>query len=100
MSCNCNHHRQGVSLLGVGHATSLTLAISFSLCIGFDLVMPEHAMYETWQKLLPGFEWISWQSFFLGLIEAYGYGWFFTLIWVPIYNVTVLGSKKKENNYG
>jgi hypothetical protein len=26
-------------------------------------------MYQAWQKLLPGFEWISWKSFFLGLIE-------------------------------
>jgi len=86
----CSHHREGISLLGVGHATSLTLAISFALCVAFDLLLPEHAMYETWQKLLPGFEWISWKSFFLGLIEAYGYGWYFALIWVPIYNFVVL----------
>jgi hypothetical protein len=46
-------------------------------------------MYGAWQRLLPGFEWISWQSFLLGLIESYGYGWYFTLIWVPIYNVSV-----------
>lgn len=87
---SCNHHKQGISLLGVGHATSLLLAISFVLCVAFDLLLPEHAMYETWQKLLPGFEWISWKSFFLGVIEAYGYGWFFALIWVPIYNFVVL----------
>jgi len=86
----CEHHKQGISLLGVGHATSLTLAISFALCVGFDLFLPEHAMYATWQKLLPGFEWISWKSFFLGLIEAYGYGWYFALIWVPIYNFVAL----------
>jgi len=82
----CKHHMPGISLLGVGHATSLLLAISFALCIGFDLIFPDHAMYETWQKLLPGFEWLSWKSFFIGLIEAYGYGWYFALIWVPIYN--------------
>ena len=90
----CCHHRQGISLLGVGHATSLTLAVSFTLCVVFDLLFPGHAMYETWQKLLPGFEWISWKSFFLGLIEAYGYGWFFTLIWVPIYNVVLAKENK------
>lgn len=92
----CNHHRQGISLLGVGHATSLMLAISFALCIGFDLLFPDHAMYETWQKLLPGFEWISWKSFFLGVIEAYGYGWYFALIWVPIYNFVTL--RKVQGN--
>jgi len=93
----CNHHRQGISLSGVGHATSLTLAISFMLCVVFDLLFPEHAMYETWQKLLPGFEWLSWKSFLLGLIEAYGYGWFFALIWVPIYNFVTLREKQGKH---
>ncbi len=93
MTC---HHKQGISLLGVGHATSLLLAISFALCVAFDLLLPDHAMYETWQKLLPGFEWLSGQSFFLGLLEAYGYGWFFALIWVPIYNFVVLRKKKNK----
>jgi len=91
-----SHHRQGISLLGVGHATSLTLAISFVLCVAFDLVLPDHAMYENWQKLLPGFEWLSWKSFFLGLVEAYGYGWYFALIWVPIYNFVTLRGKKRK----
>ncbi len=40
-------------------------------------------------KLLPGFEWISWKGFFIGLVETYGYGWFFALVWVPLYNVFV-----------
>lgn len=91
---SCCHRPQGISLLGVGHATSVMLAISFTLCVVFDLLFPEHAMYETWQKLLPGFEWISWKSFFLGLIEAYGYGWYFALIWVPIYNFVTLREKR------
>jgi len=74
-------------LFAIGNATSLFLAISYSLCVAFDLLFPEHAMYQAWQKLLPGFEWISWKSYFVGLIESYGYGWYFALIWVPLYNV-------------
>lgn len=88
--------KQGISLAGVGHASSVTLAISFALCVVFDLVFPEHAMYETWQKLLPGFAWISWRSFFLGLVEAYGYGWYFALIWVPIYNLVTAHEHEKQ----
>jgi len=76
-----------ISLAAVGHATSIFLATTFTLCVAFDLLLPDHAMYETWQKLLPGFEWISWKSFLVGLLEAYAYGWYFALIWVPIYNV-------------
>ena len=76
-----------ISLIAAGHATSLLLAISFALCVGFDLLFPEHAMYQSWQRLLPGFEWLSWKSFLLGLVESYGYGWYFVLVWVPLYNV-------------
>jgi hypothetical protein len=47
-------------------------------------------MYHAWQHLLPGFEWISWKSFFLGLVESYGYGWYAALIWLPLYNVFAL----------
>jgi hypothetical protein len=79
--------RQSLSLPGVGHATSLFLAITFVVCVGFDLLFPAHAMYQSWQHLLPGFQWISWKSFFLGAIESYGYGWYVALIWVPLYNV-------------
>ncbi|MDT8376753.1 MAG: DUF5676 family membrane protein [Mariprofundaceae bacterium] len=76
-----------ISLIAVGHATSLFLAITFALCVAFDVLFPEHAMYTAWQKLLPGFTGINWGSFFIGLIEAYGYGWYMALIWVPLYNV-------------
>jgi len=75
-----------ISLAAVGHATSLFLLITFTLCVVFDLLLPEHAMFKAWQDLLPGFEWISWKSFIIGLIESYAYGWYFALIWVPIYN--------------
>jgi hypothetical protein len=74
-------------LAAFGHATSLFLAITFVLCVGFDLVFPQMAMYRSWQALLPGFTWISWSSFLLGLVESYGYGWYVALIWVPLYNV-------------
>lgn len=86
--------KQGLSLFAVGHATSLFLVITFALCVAFDLAFPQHAMYEAWRKLLPGFEWISWSSFVLGLVESYGYGWYFALILVPLYNVFLCGSDR------
>jgi hypothetical protein len=79
--------KTGLSLPAFGHAMSLFLAITFVLCVGFDLAFPQRAMYQSWQALLPGFRWISWSSFVLGLVESYGYGWYFALIWVPLYNV-------------
>lgn len=82
--------KQGLSLFAVGNATSLFLAITFVLCVVFDLLFPAHAMFQAWQKLLPGFHWLSVGSFFLGLIESYAYGWYIALIWAPLYNVFAL----------
>ena len=79
--------RSGMSLSAAGHATSLLIAITYVLCVAFDLVFPRMAMYEVWLKLLPGFEWLTWKSFFLGLAESYAYGWYIVFIWVPLYNV-------------
>ncbi|GMR07086.1 MAG: hypothetical protein BMS9Abin26_0088 [Gammaproteobacteria bacterium] len=78
--------KTGISLLAVGHASSLLLAITFTLCVLWDLLLPEYAMYTAWRTLLPGFEWLSLQSFILGFVETWAYGWLFALIWVPIYN--------------
>jgi hypothetical protein len=87
---------RGISLWAVGHATSLFLAITFTMCVGFDLLFPARAMYEAWQRLLPGFTWISWGSFGVGLLESYGYGWYAALIWVPFYNVFGAGPTRAE----
>lgn len=78
--------KHGISFVAFGMASSLFLAITFILCVSWDLAFPQMAMYTVWLKLLPGFEWISWPSFFRGLIESYAYGWYIALIWVPLYN--------------
>lgn len=79
--------RNDVSLGAVGHATSLCLAITYTLCVGLDLAFPQHAKFEAWRTLLPGFEWLTWKGFGIDLTESYGYGWYFGLIWVPLYYV-------------
>ena len=84
---------RSVSLPAIGHATSIFLAISFTLCVISDLVHPHFQMYPVWERLLPGFVWISWGSFFLGFVESYAWGWYFALIWVPLYNVIAARSR-------
>ena len=54
-------------------------------------------MFQAWQKLLPGFHWLSVGSFFLGLIESYAYGWYIALIWAPLYNVFALRKQSQVN---
>jgi hypothetical protein len=69
----------------VGLAMGFFLAITYVFCVAYDLAFDQR-MYEVWLKLLPGFTWISWESFFLGLAESFVYGIYFGLVFVPIYN--------------
>lgn len=77
---------QRIPVVVLGMSLGLLFAITFILCVGFDLIFPGMAMYQTWLKLLPGFTWLSWQSFLLGLAEAFAYGWYVALIFAPLFN--------------
>ena len=75
-----------VPILALGLSLGTFLALTFVLCVLFDLWLPGQAMYQTWLRLLPGFTWLTWPSFFLGLIESFAYGWYVALVFGPIYN--------------
>lgn len=69
----------------LGSAMAGLLAISYLLCVGYDLLLGAQ-MYRAWVELLPGFTWISWGSFLLGLGETVVYGIFIGLVYAPLYN--------------
>ncbi len=75
-----------VSLMALGMSLGLFGAVTFALCVAFDLAFPDLAMYPTWLRLLPGVTWLTWSSFFLGLAESFAYGWYVALIFGPLYN--------------
>ncbi len=72
----------------VGLATGSFLVVSYVLCVAYDLAFDQR-MYEAWLKLLPGFTWLTWPSFLLGLVETFLYGIYIGLVFVPLYNVLV-----------
>ncbi len=43
-------------------------------CVLWDLIVPGYAMYPAWSPLLPGFTWLTWDGFLLGLAESLVYG--------------------------
>ena len=69
-----------------GLSLGIFLIITFALCVGFDLLFPGQAMYQSWLRLLPGFTWLSWPSFMLGIVESFVYGWYVALIFCPLFN--------------
>jgi len=80
-----------IPVLAFGMSLSLFLLISYVLCIIGYLIFPglpiNHAALAIF---LPGFELLSWSSFFIGLIESVAYGWYIALIFGPLYNFFVM----------
>jgi 2TM family of unknown function (DUF5676) len=97
------HDRAGASLavdnvrsipvVALGMSLASFFALTFVLCVLFDLWFPALAMNPVWAPLLPGFTWISWPSFFLGLTESFAYGWYIALIFGPLYNFFSMRSR-------
>ena len=81
-----NPYASRLSISSVGMSLGLFLAITFTLCVAFDLAFPAYAMNASWSMFLPGFEWISIGSFVIGFTETFLYGWYVAIVFVPIYN--------------
>ncbi len=79
-----------IPIVPLGMGLGLFFAISYLACILFYLLFPglvlNHAVLTLF---LPGFKLVSWGSFFLGLVESFGYGWYVALIFAPSYNFFV-----------
>ncbi|MFQ5614101.1 MAG: DUF5676 family membrane protein [Anaerolineae bacterium] len=76
---------KGLSIKTVGLSLGTLFALSYVLCVLFDLVFPGWAMYQVWQGLLPGFNWSA-LGFIIGLVETALYGFYIAVIFVPVYN--------------
>jgi len=76
-----------LSVVALGPSLSLFLVISYMLCVIGYLIFPglpiSHASLSIF---LPGFELLTWQSFLLGLVESFAWGWYVTVIFAPLYN--------------
>jgi hypothetical protein len=60
-----------IPVAALGLSLSAFLVVSYVLCVLFDLWFPAQAMNPVWSPLLPGFTWLTWPSFFLGLVETF-----------------------------
>ena len=66
---------------------SVFLAVSFLICVIYGLIMPNaFHMHNFLENVLPGFQWLSIGSFFLGLIESFLWGTYIGLVFGWINN--------------
>jgi hypothetical protein len=74
-------------VVAFGLGLSAFLAISYVLCILGYLIAPGLPIkHEALAVFLPGFTLLSWQTFLLGLVESYAWGWYIALVFGPLYN--------------
>lgn len=83
-----------IPIIPFGWALSLFLALTFVVCVLFDLIVPQYAMYQAWSGLLPGFVWLTPGGFVIGLIESFLYGWYVALIFGGLFNA--ISSRRTE----
>jgi hypothetical protein len=62
-------------------------AVVFTLDVLLGALFPNWwVMQKTWEFILPGFTFISWGTFILGLVESFIGGFLTAVLFVPIYN--------------
>jgi hypothetical protein len=71
----------------VALSLGLFLAITFTLCVIWGLIFPGTGLMQRGlEAALPWFTWLSWGSYFVGLVESFLYGIYAAAILVPLYN--------------
>lgn len=73
-------------IVPLGLSLSLFLVITYVLCVLYGLGVSDQGMHQLLAALLPGFTWITWPSFFLGLIWNFAFGWYVALVFAPLFN--------------
>jgi hypothetical protein len=77
-----------LSIKRLGLSLSTFFAISYVICIMGYLLMPDFPVqHEALAIFLPGFKLLSWQSYFLGLVESFAWGWYIAAVFALLYNL-------------
>lgn len=71
----------------VSWALGLWGAVTFFVCVLYGLITPQSLhMHVLLEQVMPGFKWLTWWGFLLGLAESFLYGVYAAIVFVPIYN--------------
>lgn len=75
-----------LAIVPLGLSLASFLAITYVLCVLYGILMSDRGMHQLLSQLLPGFTWITWPSFLLGLVWSVVYGWYVAVVFAPLFN--------------
>lgn len=86
-----------IAIVPLGMTLGTFLVVTYILCVLFGLLVSNPGMHRLLADLMPGFTWITWPSFFIGLVWSFGFGWYIAALFAPIHNFFIASGRKSEN---
>ena len=75
-----------LAIVPLGLSLGSFLVITYVLCVLFGIFVSDRGMHQLMAQMLPGFTWITWPSFFLGLVWSFVLGWYVAVVFAPLFN--------------
>jgi hypothetical protein len=75
-----------IPLTAFGVSLSLFMAVSYFVCVLYGLLVSDTGMHQLLADVLPGFTWLTWPSFFIGLVWSVVFGWYVALVFGALFN--------------
>ena len=78
---------RAIPIVTLGLSLSAFFVITYVICILGYLLLPGFPVqHEALAIFLPGFTLLSWQTYFLGLVESFVWGWYIAVMFGLLYN--------------
>lgn len=78
-----------IPVRALGFSLGAFTAISFLLCLAIGLAVPDAGLHKPLLQLLPGFEWLTWRGFLIGLVWTQVYAWYTAVLFGSLFNAFV-----------
>jgi len=75
-----------IAIVPLGLTLSLFLMITYVVCVIYGLLGFQQGIHQLLFQIIPGFTWITWPSFFIGLFWNFVWGWYIALVFAPLFN--------------
>ena len=75
-----------IAIVPLGLSLSSFFAITYLLCVLYGLVLSDVDLHQLLAAMLPGFTWLTWTSFFIGLVWSVVFGWYVAAVFAPLHN--------------